>query len=1021
MKKVLALLTLIAAAPSLMAQVTLTGTNYTQNFDSLGGGLPAGWTTRLGVSTTNLGTVLSFTNTSAAAAINTWSDSTGAFKNYASATGLVSNSTTVAQAASTNRALGITPTGSFGDVATNYAAFVFQLNNTTGFENFSLSMDAMVLSSQTRTNVWTLDYGIGASPTSFTALTNWTTPASFGTTTLNISSASLSSIANLSSNVWIRFSLLTPSTGSGSRDRIGIDNFSLSYTALSGSGYFWTADGSTLGGVGTWNTSNTNWSASDVTVAGGAWDSSKTAIFSGASGASVTVDAVTANKGVQFATTGYTLSSGTITLGGASASDNALTTADGISATINSVLAGSSDIAKNGGGTLILGGNNVFTGALSINGGALRATHAAALGTSAAGTTVGGSAALELSGGISIGGETLGLSGTGISSGGALRNISGDNTYGGAITLNAATRINSDAGTLTLDVASGNAIAGTQNLTFGGAGTVAVNDPIATSTATLTKDGAGTLELNAVNTYTGTTTVSAGKLALGASGALASTNVSVSSGATLDLTAKSSGYAVASGTTLGGSGTVTAASAQTVSIGSGATIQPGTATTSGNLTINGLTFDGGGTYRFSIGNVAGVAGTNWDLITATEAFGITASSGAKFTINVAGNSANPTGFINTQSYSWDILTLSTGSISGFDPTAFDFVNGFSGSNGSFNLASDGTKLTLNYLAGTPQTVSYSSTGSTTWLTAANWGGGAVPAPDDIAQFGANPTGTSVVINMNSNGGAQSVGAIEVSSARTNALTINNSAATAAGILTLNGATVNAVSNVIVRNNSSQLLTLANGATANMGVALGNATDNVVVIDGSGGVTVSSVISGANRGLTLTGGGTGSLTLSGVNTYTGPTSILDGRLILALNGSLASDVTVGALGAIGGRGTITGDLFLSSGADFVFDLNGPLLVNSGAVSFGGLSIADIVGLTSATAEGTYSLIDGTATFDFSNVINFGAANQADLGGGKFAYFKEGSLQVEVVPEPSTYALLSLAAAGLGAHLIRRRRR
>jgi autotransporter-associated beta strand protein len=275
--------------------------------------------------------------------------------------------------------------------------------------------------------------------------------------------------------------------------------------------------------------------------------------------------------------------------------------------------------------------------------------------------------------------------------------------------------------------------------------------------------------------------------------------------------------------------------------------------------------------------------------------------------------------------------------------------------------------------------------------------------------------------MNSNGGAQSVGAIEVSSARTNALTINNSAATAAGILTLNGATVNAVSNVIVRNNSSQLLTLANGATANMGVALGNATDNVVVIDGSGGVTVSSVISGANRGLTLTGGGTGSLTLSGANTYTGPTRVINGRL--NISGSVSSDVTIGTGATLAGRGTITGDLFLDNDANFVFDLNGPLTVNNGTVSFGGFSLSNLVGLTSSVALGRYTLIEGTGTttFDFANVTDFGEVNKVGIGDGKFAFLDEGSFVVEVIPEPSTYALLSLAAAGLAAHLIRRRRR
>ena len=113
-------------------------------------------------------------------------------------------------------------------------------------------------------------------------------------------------------------------------------------------------------------------------------------------------------------------------------------------------------------------------------------------------------AALQIQGGITTAAEALTLNGTGISNDGALRNVSGNNTYTGAITLGSATRINSDAGTLTLDVASGNAIfAANQNVTFGGAGSITVADSIATGSGTLTKDGSGTLTLTGINTYTG--------------------------------------------------------------------------------------------------------------------------------------------------------------------------------------------------------------------------------------------------------------------------------------------------------------------------------------------------------------------------------------------------------------------------------------------------------------------------------------------------------------------------------------
>ena len=124
----------------------------------------------------------------------------------------------------------------------------------------------------------------------------------------------------------------------------------------------------------------------------------------------------------------------------------------------------------------------------------------------------------ELDGGITIVAEALTLNGTGISSGGALRNISGNNSYGGLITLATASRINSDDGTLTLNVASGNGITGTFNITFGGSGNTTVADPIATSTGTLTKDtgSSSVLTLSGTNTYTGITTISAGTISISA-------------------------------------------------------------------------------------------------------------------------------------------------------------------------------------------------------------------------------------------------------------------------------------------------------------------------------------------------------------------------------------------------------------------------------------------------------------------------------------------------------------------------
>ena len=111
------------------------------------------------------------------------------------------------------------------------------------------------------------------------------------------------------------------------------------------------------------------------------------------------------------------------------------------------------------------------------------------------------------------------------------------------------------------------------------------------------------------------------------------------------------------------------------------------------------------------------------------------------------------------------------------------------------------------------------------------------------------------------------------------------------------------------------------------------------------------------------------------------------------------------------------MVFNAGADFVFSTTKTFTVNGGSVSFGGLSISDIFGLDSTVTNGVYTLIDGTASIDFSNVSNLGSLNPFDLGNSKSAYFQSGSLQLVVIPEPNLAALLG----GLGVLFILRRRR
>jgi autotransporter-associated beta strand protein len=168
-------------------------------------------------------------------------------------------------------------------------------------------------------------------------------------------------------------------------------------------------------------------------------------------------------------------------------------------------------------------------------------------------------------GGITVASEAVTLNGTGVSSAGALRNFSGDNTLASAVTLASASRINSDAGTLTL---SGGITGSDLGITFGGAGNVTVSATgLTLGTGTLTKDGAGTLLLSVANTYSGATTISGGTLKVGIAGALGTGAVSVAAGGTLDLNSQSitNPITLATGATLTG-GSLPATSVPTTGV-----------------------------------------------------------------------------------------------------------------------------------------------------------------------------------------------------------------------------------------------------------------------------------------------------------------------------------------------------------------------------------------------------------------------------------------------------------------------
>lgn len=214
--------------------LNLTTSPFLLNFDNIASGLPQGVFVKVGATATSLGSADATLYNGSLATGTAWNQFSLGVKNYASATGLTSTSDQAAQDASTNRALGFRQTGTATTGGDPGVAFVFQLANTTGKTNLQLSflLQSLDATATGRTTTWTVDYGIGDSPTSFTALTTVPTPlttaqGTFASTpvTVNFGSA----LNNVNQKVWIRIVALNATTGSSNRPSSAVDNFQLTW------------------------------------------------------------------------------------------------------------------------------------------------------------------------------------------------------------------------------------------------------------------------------------------------------------------------------------------------------------------------------------------------------------------------------------------------------------------------------------------------------------------------------------------------------------------------------------------------------------------------------------------------------------------------------------------------------------------------------------------------------------------------------------------------------------------------
>ena len=568
-------------------------------------------------------------------------------------------------------------------------------------------------------------------------------------------------------------------------------------------------------------------------------------------GSTLSINANSAN--ISMGAIGTTGSFSTLTVGGST----------GYTAFLTGSLSGTS-VTKTGSSTLVLSAASTYTGTTGITAGVVNIRNATALGTTAGNTTVTAGAALEIQGGIAVGTEALSLSGSGIGGTGALRSISGTNSYAGAITLAAASRINSDANLLTLS----GTVGGTNvNLSFGGAGDITVSNTIAIGTGGIIKDGAGKLTLSGTGTATGNSSFSGGTVAIG------TTNVFSGATGTMTFTNGATLQSISGNASL----------ARPISLGSGG----GVFDASGGITLTGSITGGGGLVKNG-GNdlVISSPGTNTIGNVTINAGRIFANAPAN--INGSAVTVNSGGYLV-----FFTATAATGSFTPNNTITVNSGGGISTRSGTLTISSTAVTLPsagsmiFNYDDSATQPIVVNGTYPTLSGSLA-------------IQVGAVNTNAATIGTVTIN--APITGTFPLSKEYLGTLVLAGSNSFNGG-LAVNGGVLQLGNANALNPSGSNAVSVASGATLRLNgfsptiagltgsgtVEDGNATVSTLTLNVASGSSsfAGTLVNGTAGSLNLTKSGTGTQTLTGLNTYTGTTTMSGGILSVSSAASLGS--------------------------------------------------------------------------------------------------------------------------------------